>query len=135
MKNNTAGTTTTIITHTTTTIMAVNTTITTTTALIMKKVVAALAIVIIKKRVAATGITSNIGVARGNLTRVVSGFDFRIPSFKSNPLNPIKPPHDIQNIKTIFQSKNMQVAPHFLIILCLSFLKVIKKFNGFVSIE
>ncbi|MGL2565863.1 hypothetical protein ACOWOZ_07755 [Helicobacter pylori] len=76
--------------------MAVNTTITT-TALIMKKVVAALAIVIIKKvvaalaiviikkKVAATGITSNIGVARGNLTRVVSGFDFKIPSFKSNP--------------------------------------------------
>ncbi|EQD98096.1 hypothetical protein L930_07655, partial [Helicobacter pylori PZ5004] len=54
-----------------------NTTITT-TALIMKKVVAALAIVIIKKKVVATGITSNIGVARGNLTRVVSGFDFKI---------------------------------------------------------
>ncbi|WP_375144524.1 hypothetical protein [Helicobacter pylori] len=51
--------------------MAVNTTITT-TALIMKKVVAALAIVIIKKKVVATGITSSIGVARGNLTRVVS---------------------------------------------------------------
>ncbi|WP_373367225.1 hypothetical protein [Helicobacter pylori] len=64
--------------------MAVNTTITT-TALIMKKVVAALAIVIIKKNVA-TGITSNIGVARGNLTGVVSGFGFKIPSFKSNPL-------------------------------------------------
>ncbi|MGL2494111.1 hypothetical protein ACOWNB_06925 [Helicobacter pylori] len=63
---------------------AVNTTITT-TALIMKKVVAALAIVIIKKKVVATGITSNIGVARGNLNRVVSGFDFKIPSFKSNP--------------------------------------------------
>ncbi|MDO7813745.1 hypothetical protein [Helicobacter pylori] len=63
---------------------AVNTTITT-TALIMKKVVAALAIVIIKKKVAATGITSNIGVARGNLTRVVSGFDFKIQSFHSNP--------------------------------------------------
>ncbi|WP_423785836.1 hypothetical protein [Helicobacter pylori] len=63
---------------------AVNTTITT-TALIMKKVVAALAIVIIKKKVAATGITSNIGVARGNLTRVVSGFDFEIQSFQSNP--------------------------------------------------
>ncbi|MGL2838258.1 hypothetical protein ACQKAF_07370 [Helicobacter pylori] len=65
--------------------MAVNTTITT-TALIMKKVVAALAIVIIKKKVVvATGITSNIGVARGNLTRVVSGFDFKIQSFHSNP--------------------------------------------------
>ncbi|MGL2903566.1 hypothetical protein ACQKBS_06965 [Helicobacter pylori] len=65
--------------------MAVNTTITT-TALIMKKVVvAALAIVIIKKKVAATGITSNIGVARGNLTRVVSGFDFKMQSFHSNP--------------------------------------------------
>ncbi len=71
MKNNTADTTTITTTHTTTTIMAVNTTITT-TALIMKKVVAALAIVIIKKKVVATGITSNIGVARGNLTRVVS---------------------------------------------------------------
>lgn len=71
MKNNTAGTTTITTTHTTTTIMAENTTITT-TALIMKKVVA-------------TGITSNIGVARGNLTRVVSGFDFKIQSFKSNP--------------------------------------------------
>ncbi|WP_415751594.1 hypothetical protein [Helicobacter pylori] len=69
---------------------AVNTTITT-TALIMKNVVVALAIVIIKKKVVATGITSNIGVARGNLTRVVSGFDFKIQSFKSNPLNPIKP--------------------------------------------
>ncbi|WP_423241000.1 hypothetical protein [Helicobacter pylori] len=57
--------------------MAANTTITT-TALIMKKVVAALAIVIIKKKVVATGITSNIGVARGNLTRVVSGFGFKI---------------------------------------------------------
>ncbi|OOC20472.1 hypothetical protein BZK18_07740 [Helicobacter pylori] len=79
MKNNTVGITTTITTHTTTTIMAVNTTITI-TALIMKKVVVALAIVIIKKRVAATGITSNIGVARGNLTRVVSGFDFKIQS-------------------------------------------------------
>ncbi|WP_241893265.1 hypothetical protein [Helicobacter pylori] len=65
--------------------MAVNTTITT-TALIMKKVVAALAIVIIKKKVAATGITSNnIGVARGNLTRVVSGFDFKIRSFNPSP--------------------------------------------------
>ncbi|WP_230078137.1 hypothetical protein [Helicobacter pylori] len=77
--------------------MAANTTITT-TALIMKKVVAALAIVIIKKKVVAalaiviikkkvvaTGITSNIGVARGNLTRVVSGFDFKIQSFHSNP--------------------------------------------------
>ncbi|MGL2762979.1 hypothetical protein ACQJ8Y_07020 [Helicobacter pylori] len=76
---------------------AVNTTITT-TALIMKKVVAALAIVIIKKKVVAalaiviikkkvvaTGITSNIGVARGNLTMVVSGFDFEIQSFQSNP--------------------------------------------------
>ncbi|WP_423787029.1 hypothetical protein [Helicobacter pylori] len=69
---------------------AVNTTITT-TALIMKKVVAALAIVIIKKKVVATGITSSIGVARGNLTRVVSGFDFKMQSFQSNPLNPIKP--------------------------------------------
>ncbi|WP_238551096.1 hypothetical protein [Helicobacter pylori] len=70
--------------------MAANTTITI-TALIMKKVVAALAIVIIKKKVVAalaiviikkkvvaTGITSNIGVARGNLTRVVSGFGFKI---------------------------------------------------------
>ncbi|GHR56132.1 hypothetical protein JP0100_14000 [Helicobacter pylori] len=75
MKNNTADTIT--ITHTTITIMAVNTTITT-TALIMKKVVAALAIVIIKKKVVATGITSNIGVARGNLARVVSGFGFKI---------------------------------------------------------
>ncbi|EQD91486.1 hypothetical protein L934_06075, partial [Helicobacter pylori PZ5080] len=55
------------------------------TALIMKKVVAALAIVIIKKKVAATGITSNIGVARGNLTRVVSSFDFKTQSFHSNP--------------------------------------------------
>ncbi|WP_240145930.1 hypothetical protein [Helicobacter pylori] len=64
--------------------MAVNT-ITITTALIMKKVVVALAIVIIKKKVAATGITSNIGVARGNLTRVVSGFDFKIRSFNPNP--------------------------------------------------
>ncbi|WP_236609611.1 hypothetical protein [Helicobacter pylori] len=63
---------------------AVNTTITT-TALIMKKAVAALAIVIIKKKVVATGITSSIGVARGNLTRVVSGFDFKIQSFQSNP--------------------------------------------------
>ncbi|WP_227979733.1 hypothetical protein [Helicobacter pylori] len=63
---------------------AVNTTITT-TALIMKNVVAALAIVIIKKKVVATGITSSIGVARGNLTRVVSGFDFKIQSFHSNP--------------------------------------------------
>ncbi|WQU73255.1 hypothetical protein KVE35_06885 [Helicobacter pylori] len=44
-----------------------------------------LAIVIIKKNVAATGITSNIGVARGNLTRVVSGFDFKIRSFNPNP--------------------------------------------------
>ncbi|WP_258233726.1 hypothetical protein [Helicobacter pylori] len=70
--------------------MAVSTTITT-TALIMKKVVAALAIVIIKKKVVATGITSSIGVARGNLTRVVSGFDFEIQSFQFNPLNPIKP--------------------------------------------
>nr|WP_240642912.1 hypothetical protein [Helicobacter pylori] len=42
--------------------------------IIKKKVVAALAIVIIKKKVVATGITSSIGVARGNLTRVVSGF-------------------------------------------------------------
>ncbi|GAA8584943.1 hypothetical protein KYTH42_15250 [Helicobacter pylori] len=84
MKNNTAVNTTITITHITTTITAVNTTITI-TALIMKKVVAALAIVIIKKKVAATGITSNIGVARGNLTRVVSGFDFKIQSFKSNP--------------------------------------------------
>ncbi|RVY51849.1 hypothetical protein ECC35_07225 [Helicobacter pylori] len=84
MKNNTAGITTITTTHTTTTIMAVNTTITI-TALIMKKVVAVLAIVIIKKNVAATGITSNIGVARGNLTRVVSGFDFKIQSFHSNP--------------------------------------------------
>ncbi|GAA9320056.1 hypothetical protein TH0351_14380 [Helicobacter pylori] len=83
MKNNTADTTITI-THTTTTTMAVNTTITT-TALIMKRVIVALAIVIIKKKVAATGITSNIGVARGNLTRVVSGFGFKIQSFKSNP--------------------------------------------------
>ncbi|MGL2371434.1 hypothetical protein ACOWLM_07255 [Helicobacter pylori] len=69
--------------------MAANTTITT-TALIMKKVVVALvvvalAIVIIKRKVVATGITSNIGVARGNLTRVVSGFDFKIQSFHSNP--------------------------------------------------
>ncbi|MGL2840660.1 hypothetical protein ACQJ9R_04720 [Helicobacter pylori] len=64
--------------------MVANTTITT-TALIMKNVVAALAIVIIKKKVAATGITSNIGVARDNLTRVVSGFDFKIRSFHSNP--------------------------------------------------
>ncbi|GAA8682600.1 hypothetical protein Kyoto142A_14410 [Helicobacter pylori] len=64
MKNNTAGTITITTTHTTTTTMAVNTTITI-TALIMKKVVA-------------TGITSNIGVARGNLTRVVSGFGFKI---------------------------------------------------------
>ncbi|MGL2593574.1 hypothetical protein ACQJ46_07315 [Helicobacter pylori] len=63
---------------------AVNTTITT-TALIMKKVVVALAIVIIKKKVVATGITSSIGVARGNLTRVVSSFDFKIQSFHSNP--------------------------------------------------
>ncbi|UOR82606.1 hypothetical protein [Helicobacter pylori] len=46
--------------------------------IIKKKVVAALAIVIIKKKVVATGITSNIGVARGNLTRVVSGFGFKI---------------------------------------------------------
>ncbi|PUD12213.1 hypothetical protein C2R86_01795 [Helicobacter pylori] len=84
MKNNTAGITTITTTHTTTTIMAVNTTITI-TALIMKKVVAALAIVIIKKNVAATGITSNIGVARGNLTRVVSSFDFKMQSFHSNP--------------------------------------------------
>ncbi|WP_416136717.1 hypothetical protein [Helicobacter pylori] len=53
--------------------------------IIKKKVAAALAIVIIKKKVAATGITSNIGVARGNLTRVVSGFDFEIQSFQSNP--------------------------------------------------
>nr|WP_033746139.1 hypothetical protein [Helicobacter pylori] len=75
MKNNTAGTTTITITHTTTTITAVNTTITI-TALITKKVVVALVTVIIKKKVAATGITSNIGVARGNLTRVVSGFWF-----------------------------------------------------------
>ncbi len=80
MKNNTAVTTTITITHTTTIITAVNTTITI-TALIMKKVVAALAIVIIKKKVAATDITSNIGVARGNLTRVVSGFDFKRQSF------------------------------------------------------
>ncbi|WP_228921104.1 hypothetical protein [Helicobacter pylori] len=70
--------------------MAANTTITTTApimkkvvvalaiVIIKKKVVVALAIVIIKKKVAATGITSNIGVARGNLTRVVSGFDFKI---------------------------------------------------------
>lgn len=75
MKNNTAGITTTTITHTTTTITAVSTTITI-TALIMKNVVVALATVIIKKKVAATGITSNIGVARGSLTRVVSGFWF-----------------------------------------------------------
>ncbi len=73
MKNNTADITTITTTHTTITITAVNTTITT-TALIMKNVVAALAIVIIKKNFVATGITSNIGVARGNLTRVVSGF-------------------------------------------------------------
>ncbi|RVZ47704.1 hypothetical protein EC558_07465 [Helicobacter pylori] len=84
MKNNTAVITTITITHTTTTITAVNTTITI-TALIVKKVVAALAIVIIKKKVVATGITSSIGVARGNLTRVVSGFDFKIQSFHSNP--------------------------------------------------
>lgn len=84
MKNNTADTITITITHTTTTTMAANTTITT-TALIMKKVVAALAIVIIKKKVVATGITSNISVARGNLTRVAFGFDFKIQSFKSNP--------------------------------------------------
>lgn len=78
MKNNTVDTITTItITHTTITTMAANTT-TITTALIMKKVVVALAIVIIKKKVVATGITSNIGVARGNLTRVVSGFGFKI---------------------------------------------------------
>ncbi|MGL2432776.1 hypothetical protein ACQJ74_07000 [Helicobacter pylori] len=64
--------------------MAANTTITT-TAPIMKKAVVALAIVIIKKNVAATGITSNIGVARGNLTRVVSGFDFKIRLFNPDP--------------------------------------------------
>ncbi|MGL2443049.1 hypothetical protein ACOWMB_07385 [Helicobacter pylori] len=67
--------------------MAVNTTITTTVVakkVVAKKVVAALVIVIIKKKVAATGITSNIGVARGDLTRVVSSFDFKIQSFHSN---------------------------------------------------
>ncbi|WQT01640.1 hypothetical protein E5D97_06640 [Helicobacter pylori] len=65
MKKNTANTTT-ITTHTTTTITAVSTTIITITALIMKGIVV---ILIMKnmKVVAATGITSNIGVARGKL--------------------------------------------------------------------
>ncbi|WP_231232397.1 hypothetical protein [Helicobacter pylori] len=73
--------------------MAANTTITT-TALIMKKAVAALAIVIIKKKVVATGITSNIGVARGNLTRVVSGFGFKI--YHSNRTHSNRPIKSIQ---------------------------------------